>query len=70
MKLQWRLYGPLRLCFLLRRGRSRADDTLEEIVVTATLRRTSMAELPQSVTVLDAETLHAAGVQHSRTYWV
>jgi iron complex outermembrane recepter protein len=43
---------------------SAADDTLQEIVVTATLRSVSVAELPQSVTVLDADTLRAAGVQH------
>ncbi len=41
-----------------------ADDTLQEIVVTATLRATSAADLPQSVTVLDRDTLRAAGVQH------
>jgi iron complex outermembrane recepter protein len=43
---------------------SAADDTLQEIVVTATLRSVSVAELPQSVTVLDANTLRTAGVQH------
>src|SRR5580700_11342718 len=41
-----------------------ADDALQEIVVTATLRSTSVADLPQSVTVLDRDTLRAAGVQH------
>src|ERR1700674_211164 len=41
-----------------------ADDTLQEIVVTATLRATSVAELPQSVSVLGLDTLRAAGVQH------
>jgi iron complex outermembrane recepter protein len=41
-----------------------ADDALQEIVVTATLRATSAADLPQSVTVLDRDTLRAAGVQH------
>src|SRR5580700_1799173 len=41
-----------------------ADDALQEIVVTATLRSTSIADLPQSVTVLDQATLRAAGVQH------
>lgn len=40
------------------------NDTLDEVVVTASLRPTSVAQLPQSVTVLDAETLRAAGVQH------
>jgi iron complex outermembrane recepter protein len=41
-----------------------AEDTLEEIVVTATLRGSSVADLPQSVTVLGRNTLQAAGVQH------
>ncbi len=39
-------------------------DALDEVVVTATLRATPVSELPQSVTVLDAGTLKAAGVQH------
>ncbi len=44
---------------------ARADeDSLEEIVVTATLRSASLDEVPQSVTVLDADTLRSAGVQH------
>jgi iron complex outermembrane receptor protein len=44
---------------------ARADSTtLEEIVVTASLRPTSVADLPQSVSVLDAATLQEAGVQH------
>ena len=40
------------------------SETLEEIVVTATLRPTTLSQLPQSVTVLDADTLRSAGVQH------
>ena len=40
------------------------EGTLEEIVVTASLHASSVAELPQSVTVLDEQTLRAAGVQH------
>ena len=43
---------------------STIDSQLDEIVVTAALRRTSVAELPQSVTVLDRDTLQGAGVQH------
>lgn len=38
--------------------------SLEEIVVTASLRPTSVAELPQSVTVLEKQDLRSAGVQH------
>jgi len=52
------------LCFLLAPPAVPADDTLEEIVVTATLHATSVAELPQSVTVLRVDTLRDAGVQH------
>ena len=43
---------------------SAADSQLDEIIVTAALRRTSVADLPQSVTVLDRDTLQGAGVQH------
>jgi iron complex outermembrane receptor protein len=65
MKSQWLFYGPLAVALLLppRLGLA-ADDTLEEIVVTASLRPTSVAELPQSVTVIDRDTLRDAGVQH------
>ncbi|MFZ9709117.1 MAG: TonB-dependent receptor [Steroidobacteraceae bacterium] len=43
---------------------SQGAELLEEIVVTATLRGSPADALPASVTVLDAETLRAAGVQH------
>jgi len=72
MKLQSRLFWPLATSYLWTQLAAAGDDTqhaaedttLQEIVVTATLRSTSVAELPQSVTVLDQETLRAAGVQH------
>src|SRR6266851_3341399 len=64
MKFQWLSCGPLTACFLPAHPAVSADDTLEEIVVTAGLRSTSVAELPQSVTVLDRDTLRRAGVQH------
>jgi len=41
-----------------------ANGPLEEIVISASLRPTPLAEVPQSVTVLDRATLRAAGVQH------
>jgi iron complex outermembrane recepter protein len=41
-----------------------ADDDLDEVVITASLRPTSVANLAQSVTVLDRDTLQTAGVQH------
>src|ERR1700680_277417 len=64
MKYPWLLFGPLTASILLARPAVSADDSLEEIVVTAGLRSTSVAELPQSVTVIDRDTLRAAGVQH------
>src|SRR5580692_170519 len=70
MTFQSRWVWPLTTCYLLTSAAlaaedtPAADDTLQEIVVTATLRSVSVAELPQSVTVLDANTLRTAGVQH------
>lgn len=70
MTFQSRWAWPLTTSYLLAGavlaadGSPAADDTLQEIVVTATLRSVSVAELPQSVTVLDAGTLRTAGVQH------
>jgi outer membrane receptor protein involved in Fe transport len=43
---------------------ARADDTLDEVVITASRAPTSAVDLPQSVTLLDEATLHDAGVQH------
>jgi iron complex outermembrane recepter protein len=63
MKLRKRIFCPLVCFYLLTPLAEAADDTLQEIVVTATLRSSSVAELPQSVTVLNRETLRAAGVQ-------
>ncbi len=73
MRYQSRLFAlstpavacTLLLCCSLIPGPAAAEsDTLDEVVVTASLRPTSVAQLPQSVTVLDAETLREAGVQH------
>src|ERR1700719_2831175 len=63
MNYPWLLFGPL-TAILLAPPAVSADDTLEEVVVTAGVRSTSGAELPQSVTVLDQGTLRGAGVQH------
>src|SRR6476646_3743064 len=41
-----------------------AREPLEEIVVTASLRPEPVQHFPASTTVLDASTLHAAGLQH------
>jgi iron complex outermembrane recepter protein len=56
--------GPLAASFLFMQSAVSADDTLDEIVVTAGLRSTSVADLPQSVTVIGRDTLQDAGVQH------
>ncbi len=41
-----------------------AEETLEEIIVTADFRERSIAEVPLSVTVLDRATIEQAAVQH------
>src|SRR5450755_3505925 len=64
MTIQRRYFGLLTLWCLTTQLALASDDTLDEVVVTASLRPTSVAQLPQSVTVLDAETLREAGVQH------
>src|SRR5271163_3116957 len=64
MKSQWLSCGLLAVTLLGPRFGLAADDTLEEIVVTASLRSTSVADLPQSVTVIDRDALQGAGVQH------
>src|SRR5258706_6662921 len=70
MKFQWLWCGPLSASILFAQAAVSAENSvgaensLEEIVVTAGLRSTSVAELPQSVTVIDRDTLRAAGVQH------
>jgi outer membrane receptor protein involved in Fe transport len=40
------------------------NDVLEEVIVTATLRKQPLIEVPTSITVLDATTLSDAGRQH------
>src|SRR5258708_7277257 len=70
MKFQWLWCGPLSASILFAQAAVsaensvEAENSLEEIVVTAGLRSSSVAELPQSVTVIDRDTLRAAGVQH------
>src|SRR5260370_11642225 len=64
MKFLCLLCGPLMASIVVVHPGVSAGDTLDEIVVTAGLRATSVAELPESVTVIDRDTLRAAGVQH------
>jgi iron complex outermembrane receptor protein len=51
-------------CSMLSCGAAAANEALQEVVVTASLRGSHAADLPQSVSILDAGTLQAAGVQH------
>ena len=39
-------------------------EALQEVVITASLRRDRLEDLPASITVLDAATVREAGVQH------
>jgi len=64
VKSHWALSGLFSAFIFVAQAAVSADDTLDEIVVTAGLRATSVAELPQSVTVIDRDTLRDAGVQH------
>jgi outer membrane receptor protein involved in Fe transport len=64
MNFQWHWLGTLVFSLLLAHSALAADTTLDEIVVQATLRSIPIADLPESVTVLDRETVQAAGVQH------
>src|SRR5580698_575591 len=69
MTRRWQFIGPLAAVFFCAHaaGSPASPDTgesLDEIVVTAGLRSVALADAPQSVTVLDAATLKAAGVQH------
>jgi outer membrane receptor protein involved in Fe transport len=64
MKSPRLVFGPLAACCAIAPWVFAGDDTLQEIVVTASLRSTDVADLPQSVTVLSHDTLASAGVQH------
>ena len=64
MHRRWLVLAPLVACVSFARFAFAGDDTLEEIVVTASLRSKPVADLPQRVTVLMGDTLQAAGVQH------
>jgi iron complex outermembrane receptor protein len=41
-----------------------ADESLQEVVITASLRDTQSMDLPESLTLLDSSALRGAGVQH------
>ncbi|HEY3654868.1 MAG TPA: TonB-dependent receptor [Steroidobacteraceae bacterium] len=63
MKRQWFVFAPLAACFLSAPPAVGADDSLEEITVTATLRTAPAIEVPASVTVLPQQVLRDAGQQ-------
>lgn len=64
MNRRWHCLGPVAASVLVIQCAVGADDSLDEIVVTASLRAANVAELPESVTVLGRDTLETAGVQH------
>lgn len=49
---------------LLAAGPGRADEAIEEIVVTADFRERTLAELPASITAFDREAIDVLAVQH------
>jgi outer membrane receptor protein involved in Fe transport len=57
-------WWPLAVTSILAPTYCFAQQPLQEIVVTAGLRDSTVSELPQSVTVLDASALQSVGVQH------
>ncbi len=63
MQLRWLVVGLLMLCPLFAQSAAGADDSLEEIVVTATFRTAPAMEIPASVTVLSQRVLRDAGQQ-------
>jgi iron complex outermembrane recepter protein len=69
MTRRWQSNGPLAAVFFCAYATASlaspdTGESLDEIVVTAGLRSVALADAPHSVTVLDAATLQAAGVQH------
>lgn len=55
----------LALCIFFAFGTACADDEIEEIVVTATLREdTSLKRVPASLAILDAEAIRDGAIQH------
>ena len=58
----WR--GALLVTLLCAHATFAADDVLEEIVVTADYRERTLAELPLSISVIDAERIAGTAIQH------
>ncbi|MEJ2273915.1 MAG: Plug domain-containing protein [Woeseiaceae bacterium] len=59
-----RTRGAAALLLLLHSVPALADETIDEIIVTADFRERTVTELPTSVTVLDAEFIEDVAVQH------
>jgi len=55
---------PAAILLLALAGTAAAAEELQEVVISATLRDTALAALPNSVSVLSADTLRQSGVQH------
>lgn len=51
------------ICYVVPTALS-AQETVDEIIVTADFRGRSAAEMPASITILDAETISATAIQH------
>jgi outer membrane receptor protein involved in Fe transport len=55
---------PAALCAVLAMSPVAADEVIDEIVVTADFRERPVSEMPSSVTVIDAQLIEEAAVQH------
>jgi iron complex outermembrane recepter protein len=64
MNFSLRAIGAIPCLFVMFPNAAADAPSLEEVVVTASLRDRELRDLPASVTVLDSHTLEAAGVQH------
>lgn len=64
MRCSLLLAGVLAIPSLIPSPVRAADEVLEEVIVTATLRAQSLTDVPASVSVLDSRTLRDVGQQH------
>jgi outer membrane receptor protein involved in Fe transport len=63
VRYRFRVAAYATLCAAIRLTHA-ADDSLDEVIITASLAQSSAAALPASVSVLDAAALGGAGVAH------
>jgi len=64
MHLSLRAMSAIPCLFVMFPSAAADEASLEEVVVTASLRDRALRDLPASATVLDSHTLETAGVQH------